>query len=317
MSKPLDRKWALAIFAYRESKEQLINTLGAARRGTNSDTTIDLLINGNSPLANELGKWLETCGEDWARLRVWSIKFGDKANAWNSYFHQIWQGEELVFFSDGYVSLRPDSVQLLGSALLDQPNKLGGSGIPSGSISARQLARTMLSEGGFHGNFCALKGDVINDIKRRSIRIPRGLYRTDSLVGAWLSFGLNPVDRGWDPDRLLVHPNVTWDTPPKHWWRYSDIVAKFRRKLRQARGRLENAAIRYFLATRKWQPESLPSDARQLINNWIANSPQEWRTTSRFDPLARHVLHSLADMTNLDSSEIQPQLIWQRHQIPV
>lgn len=304
--------WAVAIFAYREPLAELLKTLKAARQATDRNTVTDILVNGNPSLTNNLKKWLQENDEDWQRLRVWSIKFGDKANAWNSYFHHIWQGESLAFFLDGYVRLRPDSISLLGTALIKQPKKLGGSGVPSGNSTAERLAKIMLSEGGFHGNFCAIMGNVIKEIKDRSIYIPIGLYRTDSLVGAWLSFGLNPSVNDWSTDRLLVHPDVTWDTPTKYWWNYSDIKATFKRKLRQARGNLENNAVRYYLANCKLPPEFLPKTAHELVNNWIADCPNDWKKYYLYHPTAIYALRSFTDIGDLNQTDTQPKLVWQK-----
>jgi len=102
------------------------------------------------------------------RLKVWSIHYGDKANAWNQYFHTIWSGEQLAFFTDGYVRLRPDALRLLGNAVMSKESVLGGSGVPSVGRTAKKLTAHMISAGGFHGNFCCVKGCVIYEFKLRN-----------------------------------------------------------------------------------------------------------------------------------------------------
>ena len=305
-------KWSLTIFASREPVSLLIATIHNVLLSVNNNTVVDVLINGNTRLASDLVCQLDgSLGED-RRLRVWVIEFGDKANAWNSYFHRIWDGQSIAFFMDGYVGLRSGSIELLGSALERESQSVGGCGVPSGSNSSDKLAEKMLAEGGFHGNFCAIKGSVIETIKRRGIRIPLGMYRTDSLVGAWLAFGLDPSTNNWDIGRLLVVSEVTWDTPVKKWWRYSDIKSAISRKVRQSRGDLENTAVRYFLGKKKMLPEALPSDVWRLVSSWVAACPEEWNKIKKLRLLSRYSFDSMSKFKGLDGAKELPRRLWPR-----
>lgn len=301
---------AVVVFAYRETIKVLVDTLEAARFGTDESTVIEVLVNGNSALAETLAGWAVGHASDWTRLRIWSIDYGDKANAWNQYFHKLWHGESQTFFIDGYVTIRHDAVRLLSQTLMNNPHAWGGCGIPSGSRSANSLAAQMLDGGGFHGNFCCIKGTAIEQIKRRNILLPIGLYRTDSLVGALLAFGLDPARNKWDARKLIVAPQVTWDTPPKYWWRYADIKAEFKRKFRQSKGDLENAAVKNFLVQRKEYPENLPRTIQEMLAKWIDCFPEDLKAIRKRNIFMRFYLRSCKNKLHVNEEKLLPSLMW-------
>lgn len=305
-------RWALAIFASREALATLIPTLEAARLATDTSIVIDVLINGNSQLADSLVDWLSNRSDEdnWGRLRVWSIVVGDKANAWNQYFHKIWSGQELAFFSDGYVRITPDSIKVLGNAVRSNSYALGGSGVPSIGRTAKSLAQKLLRDGGFSGGLCCIRGDVIARLKAMDFFVPLGLYRSDGLLGAMLSFGLDPERNQWDPRRIQLHERATWTTDPKHWWKLSDIRDKVKRTLRQARGNLENEAIKDHFLKQKQSPSLLPKTASALIFDWMARRPEDARSTMLRHPLTQVVLRSLKRTPDWSDSNIPPKLLW-------
>ena len=150
--------WALVVFACRESLPQLRQTLDAARVSASACAVIHVLVNGNPVLAHALADE-QTRGpahSDYSNgdpdrpshmaqrptVHIWSIPLADKANAWNQYIHQIWAGETLAFFIDGYVRLNPDAVGLLGSAVQANAQALGGTGCPPWGARPRRCGKT-------------------------------------------------------------------------------------------------------------------------------------------------------------------------------
>lgn len=292
-------KWAIVIFASRESLDMLGRTISAAQIAAKDRANIDVLVNGNEPLAvaltNQLCLQPSAC--DAAAVRVWSVTVGDKANAWNQYIHHIWSGENIAFFVDGYVRLNPDAVQLLGDAVGARPDVHGGTGVPRIGRTANAIRAEMALEGGFHGNFCCIKASAIEQLRQREIVLPFGLYRVDSLMGALLNFGLDPARNDWVASRIFVHPNASWQTDPKSWWRTGHIRAQIKRAFRQSRGVLENLAIRDHLHVRKQAPESLPATATELVIDWIRRCPAQASAALWHNPLARRALAEIRQST--------------------
>jgi hypothetical protein len=291
----LVRTWAVAIFAARESIETLTACVRSAHTACGSKVAaIDVLVNGNAPLAEQAAR-IRLKGFD-ARnviVRVWSIPVGDKAHAWNEYIHHIWESGQVTYFIDGYAEVRSDALSLLDEGLRSAPDSLGATGVPTSGRSANALRGKLLAEGGIHGNLYAIRGDVISALRQRVFRMPLGLYRTDSLIGAVLMFRLNPVQYDWDTKRVYVHPKATWHVRSSSWWTPKDLISQYRRKLRQAQGVLENRAFRDHLAVKRFSPETLPRSIDELVSRWIADHPRQAKRVFLTQPLTAYAARKL------------------------
>jgi len=310
--------WALVIFACRESLPQLLQTLDAAQVSAASCAVIDVLVNGNPPLASALATELTRRQAASAGLvanpaiRIWTIALGDKANAWNQYIHHIWATEELAFFIDGYVRLNPDAVALLGQAVVANTQALSGTGVPTMGRSAKALREDLITNTGFHGNFCCIKGQTIRQMRDQSIRLPVGLYRTDSLMGAILSYALDPGNHVWEDHRIHVHPDASWQIDPAKWWRAKDLLAYAKRFLRQHRGKLENAAFADHLVHRLCSPAKLPATAHAMVLEWVDRCPDDYAHLAKSHFFIRHVLKSFQSGQLDATMGLEPHLVWQR-----
>jgi len=308
--------WALVIFACRESLPQLRQTLKAARVAASTCAVIHLLVNGNPALANALAVELtqqssgtpkEGSGPD---LKVWSIPLGDKANAWNQFIHQIWAGEAIAFFIDGYVRLNADAVKLLGNAVEANAQALGGTGVPTMGRSAMALRENMIINTGFHGNFCCIKGDTLRQMRDDKIRLPLGLYRTDSLMGAFLCYALDPGRHDWEDFRIHVHPTASWQIDPARWWRFNDVRTYIKRYFRQVRGKLENGAFADHLANRRCSPAELPATAKELVLEWVERCPEDVQRLTQGYWLMKPTLESFRATSLKPTASLEPTQVW-------
>lgn len=309
---PLHFEWAVAIFAARESASELILTVDSVIFAALKSTIINVLVNGNDALAKDISEMLrpyQTTGSR-STIRVWTIALGDKAHAWNQYVHHVHPNARVHFFVDGYVCLSPDALGLLDDGLTARPDSLGGTGVPTSGRTASRLRQQMLSQGGMHGNLFALKAQTMHSLRQMHFRLPLGLYRTDSTLGAALAFGLNPSKYEWDiKTRVYVHPEVTWTTSKKKWWRYAEVKSQFKRILRQGQGVLENRAVENFLAFQKHSPEQLPRTAAELVLDWINSHPKEARSLFWQAPLSRLALKKFHLPHDWSKADVLPQLI--------
>jgi hypothetical protein len=309
--------WAVVIFACRESLSQLQRTLEAALVSAASCTVIHVLINGNQALADALAAELDPhrnapdSAQSGPRLKVWSIPMADKANAWNQYIHQLWAGEEIAFFVDGYVRLNPDAVEQLGTAVAANAQALGGTGVPTMGRSAKALRENMIVNTGYHGNFCCIKGETIHQMRDKQIRLPLGLYRTDGLMGAILCYALDPGSHIWEDYRIHVHPTASWQIDPAKWWRVRDLRAYLKRYFRQVRGRIENAAFAEHLANRRCSPAKLPATAQVMVSEWVQRCPSDYRQLVRSHWLMNRVTRSIRETDSVPATSLAPQLVWQ------
>lgn len=303
-------RYCLVVFSSREDDSVLHGNLLESAAAAPADTAVVLLINGNPELVARMHRRLAATPPA-GRTSLWQIAYGDKANAWNQYVHSIWNGEDLAFFVDGYVTVLPGSIASLAMAVdAGGDHVLGGSGVPTIGRTAGPLREQMLKSGGFHGNFCCLKGSTIADMRRRGLRLPAGLYRTDALMGALLSFGLHPESCPWDPSHVAISSDAIWRLPPKKWWSWDDVTGQLKRLLRQGRGRIENAAVRYFLATCRLRFEDLPPTARALARSWRAEAPEEVAALLRASVLNRRGYRLLMEQSDASPEAMTPRLVW-------
>ena len=296
------------------------SAIACAQIAARGIASISVMVNGNPELANDLKnkidkKWdgfqnQSALADFESLLNVWSIPIGDKSNAWNQYIHQIWSGEEIVFFVDGYVQLLPDAIEVLGTVVAADVRALGGSGMPSMGRSAARSRQALSSESGLHGNFCCIKGTVLRRMVERQINLPIGLYRGDSFFGAILCYDLDPQSNIWEDFRIAVVSTASWHIVAKHWWRWGDIRDYFKRLLRQVRGDLEKRALRESLTFRRIRPELLPANARELVLDWTLRCPDDWASASLGRPMALVAFWKIQRDEPVSGIGLKPRLVF-------
>src|SRR5262249_54637449 len=125
--------WSLAVFAHDESPrigDALASIAGAAG---NEDVEVWVLANGCS---DSTGDVVRGCADIVPSLWLVEIDVADKPNAWNVYVHDIITPErareiETYFFMDGDVTLEPNALGLLASALATTPTAQAAGGMPA------------------------------------------------------------------------------------------------------------------------------------------------------------------------------------------
>jgi hypothetical protein len=307
--------WSVAIIAARETVSTLSRSIKAALRACEAhEAVIDVVINGNPALAEATAALVQeggfACGV--TKLRVWSIPAGDKAHAWNQYVHEIWPGSGLAFFVDGYAEVRPDAFSMLQGRLEQAPDALGVTGVPSSGRSAAWQREYMLRHGGFQGNMHALSGEALATLRKKGIRLPLGLYRTDSLIGAALLFKLMPEEAKWDTRRVVVAGDATWDVAGLSTLTLGNIVSQFKRRLRQAQGELENRAVREHLSVRRLPLAQLPGTAHELVNGWLGKQRSQAFKTFLRNPFCLVAAYKLRRGRDWSAAQKPPRLLYIR-----
>ena len=304
---------AAVVIASRESAATLLATLAALQGADQAPALIDLVVNGNHSLASQMLAVLPSrpAPLNWAlpRLRLWSLPLGDKAHAMNEYLHRIWPGNAPAFFVDGYVRVRAEAPALLAQALATAPGVLAATGVPGSGRTAASMRAQMRTEGGLHGNFFVLGVPALKALRALKFRLPLGLYRTDATLGAALSFGLDPSKNGWDPLRhIRVEDRARWDVEAKPWWQLAEMKAQWRRRQRQAQGRLENRSVRNLYAERRSPISVLPSTARDLVLGWQAAERADFLAMLASSQQVRRAFDRLLMTRDWTSARSAPEL---------
>lgn len=281
---------SVAVFSARETPEVLHGTvLAAVEASRGFAACCDVIVNGPSAaLAHGLRDRLAQGGAllQGVTLRIFHLPVADKAHAWNTYVHALWPRSALAFFIDGYARVMPDALASIRHGMGDDPDILGGTGVPTHGRSAMRLREQMLRSGGIHGNLYALRGWVMAHFRATGFRLPLGLYRTDPTIGSAVKFRLDPARHEWNERRLFVDAGATWSVAAAAPSPIGAIAGQFRRMLRQAQGMLENRAVRQHLAVERRKPEALPRTAHTLVMDWVEQHPGEARALFRRHPLA-------------------------------
>jgi hypothetical protein len=302
--------WSVAIIASRETPATLVRCIRAAVRACGDHfAIIDVLVNGNRDLAIGAGKFLTAEEAANTKVRIWSISANDKAHTWNEYVHRLWSPGRTVFFIDGYAEVRPGSLAALAQRLDDTPDALGATGVPTSGRSAAKLRGQMLKSGGIHGNLHAIRSEAMAALRERGVKLPLGLYRTDSLIGAVLMFQLDPAVHKWEPWRVAVEPNALWDVQGMSKLTLKDILAQAKRMLRQAQGDLENRAVREHMAIKRLPPQQLPTTTNSLVNGWLSSHPKQARALFLKRPASYYAARKLRQERDWSAAAVVPELM--------
>jgi len=306
-------RWAVAIFAARETPAVLAATVRAAIAAcAGRRATIDVLVNGNPALAEQFGGEVAAIAPQTCTLRVWSITAPDKAHTWNEYVHRIWDTDSIAFFIDGYARVKPDALDAIERHLAVTPKALAASGVPTCGRSAKRLREQMLRSGGIHGNLYAVTGAGMQALRAARFRMPLGLYRTDPMLGAALTFRLDPVNSPWTRGSVVAVAGATWDVDGISDLSYKNIVGYFKRRLRQAHGVLENRALREHMSIKRLPLRDLPATSQDMVNAWIASQPAEARSLFRRQPSCLYAARKLRIARDWSSAQVPPSLVRQR-----
>lgn len=270
----------IAIFFCREdfaTLTKIVNHTIDSLKNAGISFEIDAIINGNEQLSAELSKFKHK----FSLVNFYSIQTADKGNAWNEHIHNVWRGTGHVLYIDGYVLIDAISVQKM-LCTAEKEDVLGTSGMPSTGLGSALLRRTMKATGGFHGNCCMLTDRALAIIKRKGIRLPRRMYRVDGLMGAFLSFGLNPTEVAWSPERFIpITIDASWSLHKTLSTRLAIFKLWWHRKFRQAKGDFENKAITFYLRDLHCNLEKLPEDIFSMIEHWMKIKNEEYLLLAR------------------------------------
>ena len=192
----------------------------------------------------------------------------DKAHAINEVFYLPGVGAALTVFVDGYATINEGAMRAFEAALRDHPAALGATGLAGNGRSEIKTRDATLRGGVIHGQLYALTSAFLAELTAKQYRLPAKLYRGDGLIGSMLCTALDPVNNTWDNARLIGVEGAVFLIDPLSLFRPRDLRRQFRRKVRQMRGRLENAAIKQIINRDGYG--ALPADADDMIAAYLA-----------------------------------------------
>ena len=288
-----DWDWNIAVFCRNEAAYigACIGNIAKAVAGHRAMVTV--VVNGSSDESANLA-------HEAARIHgidcvVYGIAFGDKANAINQFMYRIRADARLYFFVDGYTRVSATAFCAMDACLTDRPDVVAATGVAANGRTMRLATPATLASGGrLHGQLHGLRRDFIDRLVGRGIRLPIGLYYGDGLVGSMAMHDLDPLAIEWNTHRIAGLADATYEIPTLSLFRPRDLRRQFNRKIRQMRGRLENAAIRDIIYKSGY--EGLPEYSDDMIEAFLAEhgDPRVPWADRPFMALAKRQIHGSA-----------------------
>ena len=263
VTEPLD--WHVAIYVANEAErlDACIASVVADLDGTSYRITI--LLNGSMDGSAEIAV---AAARQLPAIEVFTIRYPDKSNAINQFYHHLRVPARLYASVDGYVVVRPGAFAALAVHMAAHPNASTVSGF---AVNGRTLPRpdTIRPRAGrVMGGMHALRPRFLDGIVARQLRLPVGLYRGDGLIGSMAAHDLDALTNKWDDQRILSEATAEVEVQRLSPFRPKHVHRQFLRKLRQMRGRIENAALEVIIYRDGFA--RLPAFADDMIADHLA-----------------------------------------------
>ena len=265
--------WQIGVVCHNE-RARIAGCLESISAGIVSRKAIvNVIVNGSTDASDDVA--LRAAGRFAMPIRIFKIAYGDKSNAINCLIHDpdVCVDADLYFFIDGYARIRPGALAAMERALAQNPTSAAATGIAATGRTEPRSHRATLERGGgkLHGQLFALRRHFIERMVNRGFRLPIGLYRGDGLLGSMAAHDLDSLGQPWSNQRVLCVAEALFEIAPLSPFRLQDLRRHLRRKTRQMRGKLENAAIKQVIYRSGYS--GLPAFADDLIGEFLAANP--------------------------------------------
>lgn len=295
-------EWDIAVFAVNDRAviERALTSVKNGIAGRHAHLT--LLLNGTTDDTAAVAQ--DQAYRD-IPMSIYLFRAADKANALNWYMHELRRPANTYFFIDAYSRLEAGALDALAGALRDQPQAWLASGIWTNGRSARHQAARTLQGGLVNGGLFAMRRGFADRFADRGLRLPTRLYRGDGLLSSMANHSLDPRNP-WDTTRIVGVADARFEILPFSPFRWRAVRQAFRREVRQARGAMENAAIKSIIYEGGY--EALPEDSNRMIADWLRTGPPR-PASLRGRAFAALAERQMRDMAPLPAEDLRPRLI--------
>ena len=266
----------LAIFAHNE-EAHILRCLESIKEAAKEQVlTAFVLINGSADRTAEIV-------DNYARQHPWvrpmHIQFGDKSNAWNLFVHEYAPVSEILYFMDGDVRTDEQSLAALKVALELDPAASAAAAVPGSGRNRANLIADMKSEGGLAGNLYALRGTLVDRIKKADIRLPIGFIGEDGLVGALVAWDLDSLGNEWSKERIAICENARFYFDSLSIASLKDWRLYYRRRANYSLRHIQNRLLREILISSGVR--AMPECVEELYSG-LDNVLLPWRGIDTF-----------------------------------
>jgi glycosyltransferase involved in cell wall biosynthesis len=160
---------------------------------------IHVIVNGSIDRTAEVARAVSG-----STIIVHEFAEGGKSRSWNRFvFDTLDAFADVHIFVDGDAQVVPGSVTALADALQRDGHANLASAVPRSGRKAASYRAQMQARRDVFGALYAVKGDLLERMKARGIRLPEDLIGDDGLLGAIAKTDLENESR-WDDARVVV-----------------------------------------------------------------------------------------------------------------
>ena len=258
--------WDVAVYGVNEGARLrgCLDSIASALARQRARITV--ILNGSRDNSLEV---VRTAARAGLPFEAYRIARADKSNAINQFNYALRAPARAYAGVDAYAWVGPHSFEAMQHRLDADRHAMAVSAMPTTGRTLRHTGMAALRTGGaLGGQLHALRPDFLDRMVARGIRLPVGLYRGDGLLNSMACHNLDAMGESWDNSRVPVVADATFAIPVLSPFRPRDIRRQYRRKIRQMRGTIENAAIKSIIYTSGY--EGLAGDADAMIRDHLA-----------------------------------------------
>lgn len=279
--------------------------LSINRASAGSRARIAVLLNGTTDHSLDIIRSIKL---ENAALSVYRFPAADKANAINRFLYDLRLDARTYVFVDAYAKIGPEALRAMTAALGANPNALIATGVPTSGRSAEAARAKTLQGGVVNGQLYAMTPEFVNRFVAAGLRLPVQLYRGDGLLGSMAAHDLDAAVTKWDSTRIVGVAEASFEISPLSILKWRDIRRQYRREIRQARGRLENEAIKSIIYADGYA--ALPGNANDMVVRWLkSHRPEPKSLQERY--FIRLALRQL-DAARPAPGDLVPELLLER-----
>ena len=265
--------WPVMVLAHNEERH-IAACLDSILQG-DTDAPLRVYVMANGCTDRTEGIVTAYAAKD-SRVRLVSLRLGDKCNAWNVFIHETvpkkCPGAELYFFMDGDARAIPKSFSAMADVIRRMPGANAVGAPPASGRSMKHDREELLRERGLVANLYALRGTFVERCRAAGVHIPLRLEGDDGLIGALVRWDLDPT-RPMNDERIAPCPDAGFTFESFRASRLSDWRAYWKRMVRYGRRRYEFALLgprlrAGGLAAMPRDIRDIYADARDLSLSW-------------------------------------------------
>ncbi len=260
---PLD--WHVAVYSMNEEKRLggCLERVLAALAGRRALVTV--IVNGSRDRSLDIARDFAGAGSP---IEIFRITTGDKANAINHFIYSLRSPARYYGAVDGYAHIAAKSFVAMEDRLTADPRVVAVSGVCTNGRTMRRESLGALTLGGrLYGPLHAFRRDFLDRMVGRGLRLPLGLYSGDGLLGSMAAHDLDAVSEAWDSARIAGVAEAAFAIPALSPLRPSDLRRQFRRRIKQSRRKLQNAAVKELIYEKGY--EGLPEHADDMVRQHL------------------------------------------------